>query len=66
MMKRKLEITKNQSAKRVNEKKFTTAEEVGSYFFPKGRSEKSGASGKERGAKAAENAFTEIAKSLES
>ena len=47
---------------RQNEKIFTTVDEVGSYFFPKGRPEKGGAKGKERGAKAAENAFIEIAK----
>jgi hypothetical protein len=41
-----------------------SVDEVGSYFFPKSRPEKGGAKGKERGAKAAENAFTEIAKTL--
>jgi hypothetical protein len=43
---------------------FASVDEVGSYFFPKSRPEKGGAKGKERGAKAAENAFTEIAKTL--
>jgi len=44
---------------------FKTAEEVSSHFFPQSRPEAVTVRGKERGAKAAESAFTEIAKRLE-
>jgi len=63
-MKRNLKSRKNPPKERLNKKVFTTVEEVGSYFFPNARPEKGGTKGKERGAKAAENAFTEIAKAL--
>jgi hypothetical protein len=64
-MKRNLKLVKKSPKAQPNPKKtFTTFDEVGSYFFPEGRPEKGGARGKERGAKAAENAFTEIARSL--
>jgi len=43
---------------------FTTVEEFSTYCFPKGRPEKEVTRGKERGAKAAKNAFTEIGNAL--
>lgn len=43
---------------------FTTIDEVGLHFFPKKRRETGVIDGKERGAKAAENAFNEIAKAV--
>lgn len=63
-MARNLKSRKSPPKGRLNKKMFTTVDEVGSHFFPKGRTEKNGAKGKERGAKAAENAFSEIARSL--
>jgi hypothetical protein len=63
-MERNRKSRKSQPKEQVNKKMFTTVDEVGSHFFPKGRPEKGGAKGKERGAKAAENAFTEIARTL--
>jgi hypothetical protein len=64
-MKRNLKLPKKTPSEQSNAKRtFTTIDEVGSYFFPEGRPQKGGARGKERGAKAAVNAFTEIVKSL--
>lgn len=63
-MERNLKSRKSPPKGRPNKKIFTTVDEVGSYFFPKGRPDKNGAKGKERGAKAAENAFSEIARTL--
>jgi len=64
-MKRNLKLVKKSPKEHANAKKiFTTVDEVGSYFFPEGRPQKGGARGKERGAKAAENAFMEIARAL--
>ena len=64
-MKRNIESDKDTPKKHSNQKVFTTIDEFSSYFFPKGRPEKEVTKGKERGTKAAENAFTEIAKALQ-
>jgi hypothetical protein len=65
-MKRKVKakIRKNQTGKQSQRKMFTTIDEVGLHFFPKKRREIGVIDGKERGAKAAENAFNEIAKAV--
>jgi hypothetical protein len=64
-MKRNLKLRKRSPKEQVKERVFTTVEEFSSYFFPKERVEKETTKGKERGTKAAENAFTEIAKGLQ-
>ncbi|MGB7727050.1 MAG: hypothetical protein WBL50_03390 [Candidatus Acidiferrum sp.] len=61
-MRRKAKIRKNPAKKQPQQKKFATVDEVGLHFFPKKRTEIASINGKERGAKAAENAFSEIAK----
>lgn len=64
-MKRNVKTRKRSPKKQVKERVFTTVDEFSSYFFPKGHAEKEVTKGKERGTKAAENAFTEIAKALQ-
>ncbi len=61
-MKRKTKSRKTSPRER---RMFTTIDEFSSHFFPKGRPAKEFVRGKERGAKAAERAFTEIAKVLQ-
>jgi len=65
-MKRQIraKVRKHKTGKQSQRKMFTTVEEVGQHFFPKKRFEIGGIDGKERGAKAAENAFSEITKAL--
>lgn len=65
-MKRRLKVKlrKNQTDKRSERKMFRTVDEVGLHFFPKKRRELGVIDGKERGAKAAEKAFSEIAKAV--
>jgi hypothetical protein len=63
-MKRNLKSRKRSPKQQANQKVFTTIDEFSSYFFPKGRPEREIPKGKERGTKAAENAFTEISKAL--
>ncbi len=63
-MKRRPKSRKGSPREQSNPRVFTTVDEFTTYFFPKGRPEKEATRGKERGAKAAENAFTEIAKAL--
>jgi hypothetical protein len=64
-MKRKNKSRKTSPRERSNRRMFTTIDEFSSHFFPKGRPAKEFVRGKERGAKAAEHAFTEIAKVLQ-
>ena len=64
-MKRKLRLRKRSPQKPANERVFTTIDEFASHFFPKEYPGKEVIKGKERGTKAAENAFTEIAKTLQ-
>jgi hypothetical protein len=63
-MKRSPKSDKRSPKKQSNPRVFTTVDEFSMYFFPKGRPDKEAKRGKERGAKAAENAFTEIGKAL--
>lgn len=63
-MKRKVKTRKIQAKKQSQRKMFATVDEVGVHFFPKKRPEIDLMNGKERGAKAAENAFCEIEKAL--
>lgn len=62
--KAKAKMRKNLVRKQPQRKMFTTVDEVGLHFFPKKRPEIDMMNGKERGAKAAENAFCEIEKAL--
>lgn len=64
-MKRNLKSPKGSPKEQAKQKVFTTLDEFTSYFFPKERLVKEITKGKERGTKAAENAFTEIAKDLQ-
>jgi len=64
-MKRKLRSRKRSPQKPANKRIFTTVDEFESHFFPKEHTEREFIKGKARGTKAAENAFTEIAKSLQ-
>lgn len=57
--------TKKTEKKKPRTMSFKTVEEVTSHFFPESKPDTMTAKGKERGAKAAENAFTEIAQGLE-
>jgi hypothetical protein len=64
-MKRNIKSRKRSKKEQSNQKVFTTVDEFSSHFFPKGRPEKEVIKGKERGAEAAEKAFSEIAKVLQ-
>jgi hypothetical protein len=64
-MRRNLRLRKRSPKEPANKRVFTTMEEFSSYFFPKEHPEKEATRGKERGTKAAENAFTEITKTLQ-
>jgi len=64
-MKRSRKSRKGPSKERSSQKIFTTIDEFTSHFFPKVRPEKEVTRGKDRGSKAAENAFTEITKTLQ-
>jgi len=62
-MERKRKTNKNEENK-TQEVSFRSLDEVTAYFFPEGRPELASAKGKERGAKAADSAFGEIARKL--
>jgi hypothetical protein len=63
-MKRSPKSRKGSLKKQSNTRVFTTVDEFSTYFFPKGRPDKEVTRGKERGAKEAKNAFTEIGGAL--
>jgi hypothetical protein len=64
-MERKRKSRKRSPQKPENKRVFTTLDEFSSHFFPKEHPGREVIKGKERGTKAAENAFTEIAKTLQ-